>query len=279
MKQTLNHTAPDTEASGFVYTAWRHRTLIQQLVHRDIVSRYKGSVLGILWSAANPLLTMLGFLFVFGFVFRARVEQRGLEGNLGYVLFLFFGLAVFWMAADVIGRAPGLVIANPSYVKRVVFPLEILPIVSLASALFQFAINLSLVAVLYMLLIGPISWTVVYLPLILLPLTLFLLGVTWIFASLGVFFRDLGQMIGPLNNILLMMSPTIYPLSQVPEPYRTFLYLNPLTFVIESGRQAMFSGQSPDLLICFYMFVMSWVIAVIGFVWFSKTKRTFADVI
>ncbi len=257
---------------------WRHRDLIKASAKREVLGRYRGSFLGLLWSFFNPLFMLAVFAFVFSVIFQAR--WGGASGSkTEFALVLFAGLLVFNLFAECINRAPGLILSNTNYVKKVVYPLEILPFVGLLSALFHALISLGVWLIAYALFFGIPHLTVFYLPLVLVPFCLFLMGLSWALASLGVFLRDVSQFIGVLTTALMFLSPIFYPVTAFPENYRYILYINPLTTVVEQTRDVLFWGKTPD----FFMLGVYWVvtlgIAWLGYAWFQKTRKGFADVL
>lgn len=257
---------------------WRNRELIKASANREVLGRYRGSVMGILWSFFNPLFMLAVYTFVFSVVFKAR-WNAGSDSKTEFALVLFAGLIVYNLFADCIIRAPGLILSNVNYVKKVVFPLEILPWVALCSALFHGAISLLVWLIAFAVFLEMPHATVLYLPLIMLPLLFFIMGLSWALASLGVYLRDVSQFIGILTTVLMFLSPIFYPATALPEAYRPFLYLNPLTPVIEQVRDVLYWGKAPD----FSMLGIYWgagaFIAWLGFAWFQKTRKGFADVI
>lgn len=257
---------------------WRNRSLIYALSRREVVGRYRGSVMGLLWSFFNPLCMLAVYTFVFSVVFQAR-WNIGSESKTEFALMLFAGLIVFNLFADCVTRAPNLVIANTNYVKKVVFPLEILAFVVMGSALFHFFVSLSVWLLVYAVLFGDLHATALLLPVFLLPLLLFVLGLVWFLASLGVFLRDVGQFIGVLTSVLMFLSPIFYPVAALPEQYRQYLSLNPLTPSIEAVRALLFSGVVPSLSSLGLSLVMAFTFCCVGFAWFQKTRKGFADVL
>lgn len=257
---------------------WRNRELISASAKREILGRYRGSFLGLLWSFFNPLFMLAVYTFVFSVVFQAR-WGGGSGSKTEFALVLFAGLLVFNLFAECINRAPGLILSNTNYVKKVVFPLEILPFVALLSALFHTLISLGVWLIAYTLFFGIPHLTVFYLPLVLLPFCLFLMGLSWALASLGVFLRDVSQFIGLLTTALMFLSPIFYPATALPEDYRRILYLNPLTTVVEQTRDVLFWGKTPDLFMLGIYCVVTLGIAWLGFAWFQKTRKGFADVL
>ncbi len=257
---------------------WRNRELIKASAKREVLGRYRGSFLGMLWSFFNPLFMLAVYTFVFSVVFKARWNQAS-DSKTEFALVLFAGLMMFTLFAECINRAPSLIISNVNYVKKVVFPLEILPAVSLVSALFHMLISLGVWFLAYLLFFGMPKPTALLLPLILAPFALFIMGLSWLLASLGVYLRDVSQIIGVITTILLFLSPIFYPVSALPEDYRSLLYLNPLTQVVEMTRDMLYWGKVPDLAVLLVYWLVAALVAWLGFAWFQKTRKGFADVL
>lgn len=257
---------------------WRNRQLVMSLVQREVVGRYRGSVMGMLWSFFNPVLMLLVYTFVFGVVFKARWGEDG-GSNTEFALVLFAGLIVFNLVAECISRAPGLILANINYVKKVVFPLEVLPWVVLGSALFHALISLGVWLLAYLVMVGVPPISALLLPGVLLPLVLFTIGVSWGLASLGVYLRDVSQVIGSVVTVLMFLSPIFYPVQALPENYRQLLYMNPLTAVIEQTRDVLYWGRIPELTPLLVGTAIAALVAWLGFAWFQKTRKGFADVL
>lgn len=252
--------------------------LVCQLTWREIAGRYRGSFAGLFWSFLNPLLSLAMYTFVFGVVFNARWGLQT-ENTVDFALVLFAGLIVHGLLAECIGRAPYLIIGNPGYVKQVVFPIEILPVVALGSGLFHVAISTCLLLSIWSLIHGGLSAAVLFIPLLLFPLCLIALGLGWFLSATSVYFRDITQIVGFVNAGLLFLSPVFYPADKVPEPFSSLLMLNPLTFVIESFRNGLISNTPPDLLPYLIYLAISVGVACGGYAWFQKTRPGFADVI
>ena len=258
---------------------WRNRQLIRNLTHREVVGRYKGSMLGIFWSLATPIFMLAVYTFVFSVVFKARWGAGGSDSKTEFALVLFAGLMIFNLFSECVGRAPGLILANVNYVKKVVFPLEVLPWVSMGSALFHFVVSLGVWLVAYVVLFGVPHWHVLLLPLVLGPLVLFVMGLSWALASLGVYLRDVGQIIGLVITVLMFLSPIFYPASSLPPAYQPLMFLNPLTPPIEMARDLLYWGQMPNMTLLAVYAAGSLAFAVLGFAWFQKTRKGFADVL
>ena len=259
-------------------SAFKNRSLIFQMTKREVIGRYRGSMLGIAWSFFNPLIMLAVYTIVFSTVFQAK-WGAGSDSKTEFALVLFIGMIVHSVLAESMNSSPTLMLRNVNYVKKVVFPLEIFPWVVLGSTLFHACISIIVWGLFYLIVNFSLQWTFIFLPLILLPLVLFSLGVSWILASLGVYIRDIGQMTGVLTTILLFMSPIFYPASRLPEPYQTIIYLNPLTFVIEQSRDVLIWGNVPDWSGMTIAYIVSMLVAWTGFVWFQKTRKGFADVL
>ncbi len=264
---------------GLYTSFWRNKSLVRNLVNREVVGRYKGSILGIAWSFVTPVLMLAVYTFVFGVVFQARWGSGVNGSSAEFALILFAGLLVFNLFAECINRAPGLILANVNYVKKVVFPLEILPWVSMGSALFHFAISFAVWLVAYLLLIGVPHWTIILAPLVVAPFVLFVMGMSWALASLGVYLRDIGQIIGLVVQVLMFLTPIFYPASALPERFQTVIILNPLTLPIEMLRGVMYWGITPSLHLWLLATMVSAIFAMVGFAWFQKTRKGFADVL
>ena len=259
-------------------SVWRNRSLIHASAKREILGRYRGSILGLLWSFFNPLFMLAVFTFVFSAVFQAR-WGGGSGSKIEFALLLFAGLLVFNLFAECITRAPTVILSNVNYVKKVVFPLEILPVISLLSALFHAVISVAVWLIAYIISFGVPHPTVFLLPLVLLPFCLFLMGLSWALASLGVFLRDVSQIIGVVTTALMFLSPIFYPATAFPEDYRYILYLNPVTTVVEQAREVLFWSNTPDFFTLIIYWGVTLGIAWLGFAWFQKTRKGFADVL
>lgn len=266
---------------GPVACVVRHRLPIYQMARREILTRYRGSLLGVVWSLATPLLMLGVFTLVFGIALRARWSQATVSGGgqAGFAIVLFAGLLVFWFFNDCVARAPGLVIENPDYVKRTLFPVEILPLAVAGAALFHFAVGLLVLLAGQLFVFGLPPATALLLPLVLLPFALVVVGLSWFLASLGVFLRDLGHVIGIVTSAAMFLSPVFYPLSVFPEPLRPLLYANPLSLIVEQVRRVLLWGQPPDWSALALYLAFGWALAWLGYAWFLKSRRAFADVL
>ena len=265
-----------TAPAEMIASLWRNRGLIVALVGRDVAGRYRGSMLGLMWSLFHPIFMLGVYTFVFGVVFRARWDQGG-ESKYEFAVVLFVGLMVFNLFSECVTRAPTLIIANVNYVKKVVFPLEILPWVVMGSALFHLAVSLVAWLIFHTTLFGVPQSAAVLFPLILAPLIFFTMGLSWILASLGVFLRDVTQVVGIATTALLFLSPIFYPLSSLPPEFVPLLRLNPLTPAVEQARALLLWGRLPEGIAL--QIAAAALTAVVGFAWFQKTRKGFADVL
>lgn len=262
----------------FIQPLLLRTSLIRGMVVRDVIGRYNGSFLGLLWSMFNPLLMLFVYTFAFGFIFKSRWSGLG-DDPYSFALALFPALLVFNYFSECVNRAPGLVVGNASYVKKVVFPLEILAVVASLSALFHFCVGFVVWCVVYVLFEGALPVTVLLMPLVIVPLFLFTLGVTWMLASLGVFLRDVQQVVGVLTSALIFLSPVFYSLDSIPERFREMIQLNPLTYFVESARDVMVFGKGLSFGWWGVAMLSSCVVACIGAWWFKVTRKGFADVL
>jgi len=257
----------------------QHRGLILQMSKREIVGRYRGSFMGLAWSFFNPVFMLAVYTFVFSVIFKARWGIGGEESKASFAILLFVGMIVHGLFAECVNRAPGLILSNVNYVKKVVFPLEVLPWVAMGSALFHSVNSLVVLLLAQLLLNQTLHWTAVFFPLILLPLVFATMGVVWFLSAIGVFLRDVGQTIGIFTTALLFLSPVFYPLSALSEQHQVWIKLNPLTFIIEEARKTLLFGQIPDWAGWGMHMAASLAIAWMGYWWFQKMRKGFADVI
>jgi lipopolysaccharide transport system permease protein len=256
---------------------WQHRDLLWQFTLREVLVRNKGTSLGVVWSLLMPLITLSVYAFVFGVVFPSR--WGGSSPGL-FVLPMFCGATLFNVFAESVIRAPGLVVERPNYVKRVVFPIEILPASVLGSCLILATVNLALLLLVQALVVHRLPWTVVVFPVVLLPLAMLTLGLSWLLASLGVFVRDIRNAVAiVVSPVLFFLSPVFYPVEQIPEPFRVLVGLNPLTPILEDGRRTLLWGEPPHWLPFAAVSIFSLAVMQLGYAWFMKTKRGFADVV
>jgi len=257
---------------------WRNRELISQLTRRDVIGRYRGSLMGLLWSFINPILMLAVYTWVFSVAFRARWTAEH-ETPIQFATIVFTGMIVHGLLAECVNRAPWAILSNTNYVKKVVFPLETLCWVILCSAAFHATMSLAVLFLFLLLTQQALHWTVLLLPLVLMPLLLLSLGCSWVLASIGVFVRDVAQITSLVTSVLLFLSPVFYPVSAVPEQYRSFLYANPLTLFINQSRDVLLWGRPPNWPVWSCALLASLLVASLGLWWFERTRKGFADVL
>jgi len=252
--------------------------LLMELVRRDFTSRYQGSVLGVAWSLLTPLLMLGTYTFVFSVAFRARWGSDP-DGNIAFAVVLFSGMIVHGFFAECFTRAPLAITSHPNFVKKVIFPLELIPQVILITALMQLALNFCIL-ILFCLLSGtPIQLGVLLTPIILLPLVVLTLGVIYLLASLGVFFRDLAHGVGMVATVLMFLGPVFYSTDMLPTAIQNWLFLNPISLPIIQFRDAMLWGQPVDWFAWLTYAAFALASLFFGYWWFEKTRRGFADVL
>lgn len=258
---------------------WRQRHLVGQLTWREITGRYRSSALGVFWSFVTPLVTLALYTFVFGVIFRAR-WPGSVTGNLAeFGLMLFAGMTAFGVFQECLTRAATLISASPNYVKKVVFPLEALPLSVLGAALFHAGVSVLILTIARQFVLGSMTWTVVLVPIVMLPMVLLSLGLSWLVASLGVFFRDLAHTVALISQALLLTTPIFYAAEVVPEPFRTIVSYNPLSPIVENMRRVSVLGVPPDWPALALGSALGLGVMCAGYAWFASTKRAFADVI
>ena len=273
------HAAQSISPLALCKSLWGNRQLILQLTKREVIGRYKGSMMGLTWSFFNPVFMLTVYTFVFSVVFKSRWVIDSDESKTQFSVILFVGMIVHGLFAEVLNRAPTLILSNVNYVKKVVFPLEILPVIAMGASLFHSVISLMVLLVAFVIFNGYLQITVFYIPFVLLPLIILTMGLAWVLASLGVFLRDVGQTIGIIITVLMFLSPIFFPVSAMPVEFRPWLMLNPLTFIIEQAREVLIWGRAPDWFGLFIYNLVGLLVAWIGYAWFQKTRKGFADVL
>lgn len=255
-----------------------YRSLSIELAKRDVLGRYRGASFGLLWSLISPFLMLMVYSFAFGFVMKSRWPQAA-QGHVHYSIILFVGLIVHGFFAECLNRSPHLITGNANFVKRVIFPLEILPWPMVASALFHTFMNFLVFLVLHIVLDHSVAWTIVLLPLVLLPLVILTLGVSWLLAALGVYLRDISQVTGVLTTAMLFLSTAMFPIDALPVRYRWLLMINPLSFIIDQARNVALWGKLPDWIGLGIYALLALAVLYLGYAAFRLTRRGFADVI
>ena len=256
----------------------KHWQLVYAITWRNILTRYRGSFLGLVWSLAAPLLRLGIYTFVFGTVLSVRwPNQQG--DTLDFSAVLFAGLICHAFAAEILVQSANLIIGNRQYVKKVIFPLESLPWVIVLAALFQLIVS-SMVLVVYVLILkAELSWTVVFLPLPFAALALMMLAIAWLVSATAVFVRDMSQIVDLATVGLLFLSPVFFPVSVLPDMLQPFIYLNPTSFIVEQVRAILLYGQIPDLVGLLQYGLISLLACRISLGWFRRLRPGFADVI
>jgi lipopolysaccharide transport system permease protein len=258
----------------------KHRDLIYQFARREIEGRYKGSYLGLFWSFITPLVMLGVYTFIFGVVFKARwPHERGGESLAEFALVMFAGQLAFQAFGEPVSRAAALIVSVPNFVKKVVFPLQILPLAVVVATVYHVGIGLLIALAASFIVHGSVPWTVFLLPLSLLPLAMLGLGCSWILASLGVYLRDVGYFVGVSLQALFFATPIFYPLTAIPEVYRQWIMLNPLTTMVELVRSHLILGTVGEPVIWLTAFAIGGLAMICGYAWFMVTRKGFADVL
>ncbi len=264
-------------ASPFL-SLFSNARLIYGLVRRDVLGRYRGAFGGVLWAFITPLLMLAIYSFVFGYIFQSRWTAAE-TGEVNFTIILFVGLIFSNFLSECMNRGPSLVTSNTNYVKKVVFPLEILPWVAIGAALFHTVISVVVLMVAMFIVGVAFHWTVVLLPLVFVLFIPMVAGITWFLAAMGVFLRDLQQLVIVVSTALVFLAPIFYPRTMLPEEYRWVMALNPLTFVVEAARDMMLWGRLPEWQGALVYALVSVAVAWAGWSLFQLMKKGFADVL
>lgn len=256
----------------------RHRTLVFQMAKRDVTGRYRGSFIGLLWSFLNPLFMLAIYTFVFSVIFKSHwVGQT--SGHFDFAVILFAGLNINAFFSECANRAPTLIIENTNFVKKVVFPLETLSWSMLGAGLFHLLVSTVVLLVFSLFVRGMVPLTVVFFPIVVLAFLPVMVGIIWLLASLGVFLRDLKQAIGVITTALLFLAPVFYPMSNIPPHLRIWMYLNPLTEIVNASRDVLVWGHMPNWIALVLYALVGICFAWASFAWFQRSRRGFADVL
>ncbi len=267
-----------TDLAYILTSLVKHRFVIGQLSRRAILGRYRGTVLGLFWSLFTPLVMLGVYTFVFGKVLEVRWPDQG-GGSLEFAAILFSGMIIHGILAECLTQASTLIASNPQYVKKVVFPLEALPWVTVISAFFQGLISTGVLVAYVWIVNEKLTWHVILFPLPLFSLTLVCIGIGWLIAATAVFLKDIAQVTGILSTILFFMAPILYPKTALPEGFQNILYLNPITFVIEQFRSVVLWGEMPDWSGLGIYTAVALIFCWGSLVWFQRSRRGFADVL
>lgn len=279
MLRSPKHQPPPTHT---MTNALIHLHLAWGLAKRDFSARFRGSILGAFWMIINPLFTLAIYYYVFSLIFKARWQvllPSGEDVEAPSALVLFMGLICFNFFSECFTRAPGLIRENPSYVKKIVFPLEIMPLVSVTSAFFAAMINVCLLLLFFIFSVGLPSWQALLLPITFMPLITVCLGLVYCLAALGVYLPDLKSLVGPIAMSLMFLTPIMYPISVVPESMRGYVLLNPLTHIVEQTRCVFFAQTLPLWPQWLLLMGGSMLFLALSFWLFRKLRKGFGDVL
>ena len=258
-----------------------HKNLIWQFSKRETESRYRGSYLGIVWSFLTPFFMLLVFTFVFGIVFKARWGDPNIKSQslAEFALIMFSGQIAFQLFSEPVSRASTLIVSVPNFVKKIVFPIQILPVVIANATVFQAAVSCCVLCVLSLFIKGSLPWTIVLIPVALIPMLLMGVGVSWFVSALGVYVRDINFVVNVCLQLLYYSCPIFYSIHSVPIKYQAFIANNPLTPGIELIRSCLVLGIVPPIHTWVFGMGIGIVVAIAGYAWFMMTKRGFADVL
>lgn len=261
-----------------LFIPWTHRELIFSLIQREIHSRYRGSTIGLIWSIINPAFTLAVYTLVFTKVFTVR-WPGGKESPIEFALLIFIGMTVFNLFSECVLRAPALIVTNTNYVKKIKFPLEVLPWISLGVGIFHMLVSSAVWLAFYGLTMGAPPASCIIFPVILLPLLLCILGLSWILSALGVYFRDITHIISALLLPLMFLTPVFYPTSALPPELHQAMGMNPLAQVIENARMVIFWGGIPNFIEWGESVIFSTIFAISSLCLFQKSREGFSDVL
>lgn len=263
--------------NNLLQAIWHHRSLVSELVKREFTGRYRGSFGGVFWSFAQPLFLLGVYTMAFGVILKTRWGVAG--DTKDYAFMLFAGLIIFNAFAECLKRAPTLITANPNFVKKVVFPLEILPLVMALTAFLHALISITVWIAGYLIIFGIPKLSLLYFPVVLAAFFPILLGVGWLLAALGVVVRDIDQLTSMISHALLFLTPIFFSLDSAPELLRYLLSINPLTFIIEQFRQVLFVGNAPNLTGLVLYFLVALLFSGTSLFIFRRLRTTFADLV
>lgn len=262
----------------FIRYFWSHKNLIMQFSKRDVQARYRGSFLGIIWAVLNPLLMLTVYTFVFSVVFKGKWGELS-DNKFEFAIILFSGLTLFNIFTECLNKSPMSIIGNPNYVKKVVFPLEILPVVNLISSLVHSCISMLILVGAVNIFLQPSSWGVIFSVFSVIPMIMFTLGLSFLVASLGVFIKDISYSIVVVTSVLVYLTPVFYPITAVPVIIRKIMYFNPLTLMVENFRNSVIFSKIPSWWDISVLTVSSYIIMILGLIVFKKLSSGFSDVL
>jgi lipopolysaccharide transport system permease protein len=253
--------------------------LTVDLAKRDIASRYRGSVIGMSWSFLTPMLMLAVYTFVFGVIFQSRWPSVAGQNTTEFALVLFAGLIVFGLVSETLQRAPSVIVGQPQYVKKMVFPLGVLPAAMVLGALFHSLVSVVVLLLATLLVKGSIPATAAWFPVVFGPVVLACLGLAWALSATGVYMRDMAHVMPMVATVMLFLSPIFYPLEAIPESVRGLVALNPLGGPVDQARQVLLFGQSPEWRLLGWQWATGIGFAAAGHMWFRCLRRRFADVL
>ncbi len=268
-----------TDLASLLRSVVAHRELILRLSAREVTQRFQGSLLGIAWMVLTPLLTAAVFTFVFSAVFQTRWGGTTPTGPFDFAILLLVGMAVHGIFAEAVGRAPTVILAQASYVTKVVFPIEVLPVVAVLTSLVNAFVTVGIVVIGQFLLNGVLHWTALFWPLVIAPYLIFVVALAMFFAACGVFLRDLSQIVALLVTVTLFLTPIFYPLDAVPGAFRMVMRLNPLTSIVEQSRTVIVFGGMPDFVSLGLYTLCSLAALAFAYWLFQRLRPGFADVL
>ena len=258
---------------------WRYRELIRQLTWREVIMRYKGSFIGLGWAFIQPLLMLAVYTFVFSVVFKARWGVQSGETRITFALTLFMGIITFNLFAEMLTAAPNLILSRVNLVKKIVFPLDVLPLVHFLSVVINSLFSLFVLLAGILLVYGALHWTALLLPLVWLPMWMLSLGCGYFLASLGVFVRDFNAVVRVITTMFFFLTPIFYPISAVPPRLQVIIKCNPIAIFVENARRVVVWGLIPEWWWLLGGGLFSLIILICGYIWFMKSKKAFGDVI
>lgn len=269
---------PLAAAIAPIQCLFESRELVYYLTRQRIVLRYRGSLLGAAWMILSPALMLAIYTLVFGVIFTPRWTAEA-QGTTEYALLLYLGLCAYWFLSECVAESPGLIVQHSTYVKKVVFPLDILVWVSVSTAMFHSTIRLLVFAAAHLLVEGNLPMTIVLLPFVWLPLALMTLGISWLLSAMGVFIRDLGEIVTLALTAMLFLSPVFYSVESLPEAFRWLILVNPITQPISQIRDVAYFGVLPGARAFLLTLAISYFAAWLGHAFFVRSRRAFADAI
>lgn len=269
----------DYSPNSMFRVLFKHRNLIYICIKREVLGRYRGSLVGLLWMLINPIIMLTIYTFIFSIIFPSRMINDPTITAVKLPLMIFISMIIFNLFSECINRAPHLILTHKNYVTKLIFPLEILSIIDFGASFFQFSINFIIWAIVYTNSFGISAYSFIYFTLVILPFICIIVGLSWIISSVGVYVRDIGQLIFFITNMLLFLSPIFYNIDTIPFPYRRYLYLNPLATIIEQTKNIFFERSEPNWNSIFILNIASLSLLYFGYIFFQRLRGGFSDVL